>query len=280
MNLPNCSHDDATVPILVSIVMDDDSSVSSSSLSYNSVGSYCHTKTSSTTTGKSHHCPVVRFSTVTIIEFPPILGGDTVPSSGGPPVALGLTPCRTMIHDVEHLELGRSTSPSTTTTTTTITSKNNPWCYPPRRSSKELLLSGETRTEMLVDAGYSLTYLSRDTVEGFYIQQKRMEATQMLFAEWEAEQQRQRQQQEISETSSSSISIQEGHQQQEEHRKNLKQIQHQMKKKDAITVWGGPKKSHQQQEQQQQHQQERTSLISKVVLSARFLAWATRKRNF
>jgi hypothetical protein len=278
MNLPNCSHDDdTTVPILVSILMDDDSSISSSSLSYNSLASSCHSKISAaTTTGSvSHHSPVVRFSTVTIIEFPPILGGDTVPSSGGPPVALGSTPCRTMIHDVEQLELGRSTNTSSTTATT-CKSSNTPWCYHPRRrSSKELLLSGETRTEMLVDAGYSLTFLSRDTVKSFHIHQKRMETTQMLYAEWEAEQQQQ--QQDISETPSYSTIIQKGrqqHQQQQQEalrQQNLEQeLQQPMKTKDTV-VCGGPSKS------QQQQQQPRTSLFTKVVLSARFLAWSTRR---
>jgi hypothetical protein len=96
----------------------------------------------------------VRFDSITIVEFPIVLGVEVIPSTGGAPLALGSKPSREVRLGLDHFECIR----------------------PPRRSKRNLILDPETRTAMLLKSGYSFEAVATAALSCYRIQESRGES--------------------------------------------------------------------------------------------------------
>jgi hypothetical protein len=100
------------------------------------------------------HPTKVRFDSITIVEFPIVLGVEVIPSTGGAPLALGSKPSREVRLGLDHFECIR----------------------PPRRSKRNLILDPETRTAMLLKSGYSFEAVATAALSCYRIQESRGES--------------------------------------------------------------------------------------------------------
>jgi hypothetical protein len=83
---------------------------------------------------------IVRFDCLVVKEFPIELG-DNVPNTGGAPVGMRQTACRSSVINLEHFESIR----------------------PPRRHRKSLIVTRAARTERLMLAGHSFEEIADAT---------------------------------------------------------------------------------------------------------------------
>lgn len=96
----------------------------------------------------------VRFDSITIVEFPVVLGVEVVPSTGGAPLALGSEPSREVSLGLDQFESIR----------------------PKRRSKRNLILNPETRTAMLLKSGYSFEAVANAALSCYRMQESREES--------------------------------------------------------------------------------------------------------
>ena len=108
----------------------------------------------SPTTSINRASTKVRFDSITILEFPIVLGVEVVPSTGGAPIALGSKPSRQVSLGLNHFESIR----------------------PQRRCKRNLILDPERRTAMLFQSGYSFEVIANAALSCYRIQESRGEA--------------------------------------------------------------------------------------------------------